>query len=120
MKDVSMRKDELLKKLEENRTNHRSTFEQAMDVYGKAITELLENLKQRALEGKVIPQRALYELPMPEDHTREYDVAIEMLHHDTRDVLVLSNQDFQRYHMNQWEWTQSFTANTESYVTGSY
>lgn len=116
MKDASVHKDELLKKLEENRTTHRATFEAAMVVYQEKMTELLGTLISRARDGKIIPHRALYDLPMPEDHTKEYDLAIEMLQMETRDVLIISEQEFRQYVLDLWEWSQSFTSNTRSYV----
>lgn len=119
MDDVKITKEDLLEKLKANRETHRATFELAIGVYQDKMTELLESLIERAKDGKVIPQRALYELPMPEDHTNEYDVAIEMLEHDTRKKFILNRREFARYFMDQWEWTESFTTNTVSYAAAS-
>jgi len=119
MDDSKILKEDLLKRLEENRSKHRDTFEQAMDVYQEKITELLLVLTTRAREGKIIPQRALYDLPMPEDHTRDYDVAIEMLKFDVRKKFLLTEREFKRYMMDQWEWTESFTTNTVSYAASA-
>lgn len=119
MDDSKILKEDLLKRLEANRAKHRETFEHAIGIYKEKMTELLENLIERAKDGKVIPQKALYDLPMPEDHTNDYDVAIEMLSLDVRKKFLLSERDFRRFVMDQWEWQQSFASNTVAYTTGA-
>lgn len=119
MDDAKVLKEDLLSKLKDNRENHRATFEMAIQVYQDKVTELLETLITRAKDGKVIPQRALYDLPMPEDHTTDYDVAITMLEMDTREKFLLTQREFRRYVMDQWEWTDSFTTNTVSYAAAA-
>jgi len=116
MRDVQIKKVELLERLQTNRDNHHGVYEKALDAYQAKVTELLESLVQRARQGKVIPQDALYKLPLPEDHTEDYNVAIEMLQHEEREILTLSQQEFRRYFLDRWEWEQSFHANTQSYV----
>jgi hypothetical protein len=118
VRDVQIKKEELLERLRLNRDAHRAVFEKAMDVYKVRMTELLESLIKRAKKKQVIPVAALYDLPMPEDHTNDYDVAIEMLEHEEREVLTLTQQEFKRYFRDEWEWEQSFLANTTSYIAG--
>jgi hypothetical protein len=119
MDDSKITKENLLERLEANRARHREVFELAINAYKDKMTDLLENLIERAKNGQVIPQKALYDLPMPEDHTNDYDVAIEQLKLDVRKKFFLSERDFRRFVMDQWEWQQSFTSNTVAYTTGA-
>lgn len=116
MQDVQMSKTDLLVRLRENRDKHHSTYEQAVVKYREAVEATLTRLLAEAKQHKWINHRALGALPVPEDHTEDYDVAIGMLEADQRDSLVLDNNDYRRYILDQWEWAQAFARNSLSYL----
>lgn len=62
-------------------------------------------------------------LEYPQDHSQDYDRAIEMMRASIFDEVVLSPQEFDRYVMNQWEWRNNFVSNSLHYansVTGCW
>jgi sensor c-di-GMP phosphodiesterase-like protein len=114
MDTITVRKSDLISTLETNREEHRSIFLKAQDRYRERFIELLEQRLEDARQGRSFDQ--WIRLPVPEDHTRDFDTAIEMLHWDTGENVTIDRHDFQRYVQNNWEWQQSFTANTVAYV----
>lgn len=114
MKTITVEKDQLLRTLRENRDRHRELFDKAQIVYRDQMIEELDRALQEARNGgKII--RA-FSLPVPEDHTSDFDTAINMLTWDTADTVELTHPEFRTYVENEWGWQQSFHANTVAYA----
>ena len=104
--EISVNKDELLVKLEENRAKHREIYEEAVVGYRKCVIEMLEERLDEIKDGgKINMSFAVVE---PQNHTREYDIAIEMVKMAVDDTIELDQHQFQNYVMDEWNWTQNF------------
>jgi len=114
MELITVDKAELLAKLRTNREAHREMFLKAQDVYREAMIAELDRALEEARTGG--PIKRSFALPVPEDHTADFDTVIEMLTWDKDHMVQLSYHDFQTYVQNQWGWRASFAANTESYL----
>jgi hypothetical protein len=114
MQEITVNKAELVAKLQANRDEHRSMFIKAQEIYREKMIEELDRALEEARRGDRI--RRAFSLPVPEDHTEEFDTAIEMLQWETADEVLLSQSDFMRYVQNRWQWQASFAANTASYL----
>jgi hypothetical protein len=113
MDTITVNKADLIHTLEKNRNEHRAIFEKAQEAYReKMIAELDRALDDAKNRRKII---RFFNLPEPEDHTADFDTAIQMLTWDTGDLVDLDRRDFKRYVQNKWEWDTSFAANTRSY-----
>jgi hypothetical protein len=117
MQTINVNKGELIEKIRANRDEHRSMFIKAQERYREAMIAELDRALQDARDGKKI--RRAFSLPVPEDHTQEFDTAIEMLEWEKATEVKITQQDFQRYVQNRWEWAASFAANTGSYLVES-
>lgn len=115
---VPVRKEELLKKLKENRLNHRSIFEEACEKYREAAIRELDNMLSDAKANKKI--RKVLALEEPQDHTKDYDRVIVMLEMCTKDEITISEEEFTKYVMDDWTWKHQFTSNATSYTGKSY
>jgi hypothetical protein len=113
MDTIVVEKSDLIERLKQNRDEHRAIFERAQSVYREKVIEELDRALDDAKNGRKILR--FLNLPEPEDHTREFDTAIQMLEWDTSGTVELTRRDFARYVQNEWEWRASFSANTESY-----
>lgn len=110
-------RDRLVKTLRENRAKHTETYTTALKEYKKAvITELEKNLVL-AKEGKQIGH--VLDLRMPEQHTADYDRAIEMFSLTTEQEIELDQDTFCQLVMDEWNWKNSFTSNTVSYAAAA-
>jgi hypothetical protein len=111
---VTVRKDELLKVLRANREAHRGKFERAYERFrGQAIAALRENLDAARVGGPVV---LVVGLPVPEDHTEDYDREIRMLEMHQGTEVEIASRLFDQIVMDRWGWKASFAANTESYL----
>jgi len=114
MDPVTVKKTDLLETLRRNRDEHRDLFLKAQKAYRKRwIKELERKLKEARNNEEIVQAIAL---PVPEDHTDDFDTVIQMLEWDQNDTLEISYRDFLTYVRNDWGWKVSFAANTESYL----
>lgn len=117
MELITVDKTQLLEKLRTERDSHKEIFERALEKYRERVVEELERRLTDIRAGKKI-QLAIG-LPIPEDHTKDYTTVIEMLEWDKGDEIELDMRDFARYVLGRWEWRDTWTANTASYVPGA-
>lgn len=113
MEKVTVKKSVLLEKLQANRADHRGIFEEALDGYRDAALEILEGHIERVRQGKV--EQIFVSLPMPEDHTKDYDRAIGMIEMSVDEEITLSEADFASYVQDDWRWKQQFLASNSTY-----
>lgn len=110
MKDITVNKDELLEKLEENRRDHRQVFEEALEGYRREVIRRLEEHIKETKEGK---NRDVYvSMPVPKDHTVDYDRAIAMVRMSVGNTITVSETDFAQYVMDDWRWQREFIENS--------
>ena len=114
MNTITVDKAKLMQTLVENRAKHRDTYFKAIEVYRAKAIEIFEEQLEALKAGK-LPERSL-RLPLPEEHTADYDRAVEMLHWHEGDTVELTEREFAQYVQDDWGWRQTFTANTTSYV----
>ena len=110
MEKITVNKTELLAKLEQNRSDHRGIFEEALAGFAReAERELNERLNQLR-EG--LRRDLVIRKPVPTDHTNDYDRAISMIQMSLGDTVTLSENDFAQYVMDDWGWQGQFLSNT--------
>ena len=114
MENISVDKDQLIKTLKKNRKKHVGIFEKAQVAYRERVVQWLDQTLDDAKNGREF--QTFITLPQPENHTADFDTAIEMLEWDKSPEVTLTQRDFQRFVQNQWEWRASFAANTQAYV----
>jgi len=110
--------DELLNTIIFNRDNHRDTFEQALTNYHNKAIEEFEKRIERIKKNKDF---SLYvNIPVPEDHTEDYDRVIKMLQMHKKageDFIEISEHQFSMYICDEWAWRKQWLTNTQSYTT---
>ena len=103
---VLLDRGDLLVQVEGNYAKHRDKFEEAMAGYKelalKYLNEQIERIKFNA------PEQVIVSLPMPEDHSDDYQRVIEMLKWSEDTTLELNEQEFSTYVLDQWGWQQGF------------
>ena len=113
MEKIRVNKAKLLATLEDNRSKHRQIFEEACDGFQRAVIKELETQLKRAKDG--IRQTIVVNIPAPIDQTKEYDRAIAMLKMSIDTEVLLSEQDFQCYVLDDWKWKQLFLTSSRAY-----
>jgi hypothetical protein len=113
----SAKKEELLQIVKKNREGHRALFLKAVDGYQvTALGVLKEHIKQ-IKENKLY--QVYFNLPVPEDHTNDYDRVIRMIEMDTREELELTEQEFKMYVMDDWSWKDQWSTSNSVYLSSS-
>jgi len=114
MRPIKVHKNQLQQKLEQNRTEHQKIFEEAIVGYrDEAIRQLESHIERIKANSKVV-RISVYVTP-PEDHTDDYDAAIEMLKWATGTDIELDEASFRHFVLNDWEWTRSFLSTNSAY-----
>ena len=116
MRTVRLDRDELVARVQENRDQHRSVFEKALEGYRERWIEELERRLRHVRRGRNINQ--YFSLPEPEDHTDDYDRVLTMARMSVDEVIELNEDEFAMYVMDQWSWKGNFTHTTAMYTGG--
>lgn len=110
---TNLKKDSLLGYLRDNRKEHRDIFEEAVEGYKKKAVELLEahiaRIKKSSLE------RVSVSIPVPVDHTRDYDRVISMIENTEDDVIELEEHEYAQYVLDDWAWQREFLSTNSAY-----
>lgn len=114
--DIRVKKDELLAKVRANRDAHRQLFLKAQDGFRARAIEELDQMLALARQGKEV--RLFVGLTAPEDHTVDYDRAIDMLEMSTDDIVTIDQEDFAQLVRNEWRWFGSAMATNSTYASG--
>jgi len=110
---VTVNKIALRKAVQENRDEHRKIFEEAVVGYKKRAVELLEDHIKRIEKGKI--ERIAVSLPVPEDHTHDYDRVLKMLDMSVAEEIELDEHRFAQYVMDDWQWQRQFLSDSSAY-----
>ncbi len=113
MDKVTVRKTDLLAALRENREAHRDIFNEACEGYQAEAIRLLEEHLQRIRQGK--REQVYVVLPVPADHTKDYDRVIRMVEMSVDDEIDLEANDFASYVMDDWRWKREFLTSNATY-----
>jgi hypothetical protein len=114
MRQVTVQKDDLMEIVKANRDEHRTIFEKAVEGYRKRAIEILEEHIERIKHGKV--ERVVVQLPVPQDHTADYDRVLKMLDMSVDDEVTLDEQAFAEYVMDDWHWQRQFLTDSSSFT----
>lgn len=130
---VRIKTEKLLKTLKENRLKHQEKYEEAMKGYKVLAKDKLEKLKNKTLDGietnfaaisdkidKFDPEERQmsdtvtlissmqFSLEVPENHTKAYDVAIEMANWEQREEVDILQSEFECFVLDDWDWSKDF------------
>ena len=113
MENVTVRKVDLLEALKANRRDHQAIFDEALEGYRDAVLQQLTQHLDEVQKGKV--KQVLINLPMPENHTKDYDRAIRMVEMSVHDEIEVDEHSFRQYVMDDWAWKRQFLASNAGY-----
>jgi hypothetical protein len=114
---VRLRKDDLIAAIRGNRDGHRAAFLQAQQGWHTIVLEELERRLADARAGRKV--NTIFSYPEPVDHTRDYDRVLRILDMSLDPELELSQQDFAKYVMDDWEWKAQWTQSTVAYAAAA-
>ena len=136
---VTINADKLLNKLQANLKKHKAEYEEAVVGYKQMATQRLKQELTRAsalleknfrvLELRidefdpseqnntvVLLDTVHFKMLVPQDHSKAYEVAIQMASWEENTTIDLLQSQFQCFVMDDWEWKDEFEAVTKRYL----
>ena len=114
MNQVKVKRADLLARVRTNRDAHRTLFLKAQEGYRKLVIEELDRMLKDAKDGLSI--RRSVTLTEPSNHIKDYDRVITMLEMSVDDTVTLDAHDFDRYVMDNWDWSRFALATNTAYA----
>lgn len=97
----------------------------ALEEFGQDVETQFKRLENKVEKKEILPYsiqvRGLQwatnlDLIFPENHTKDYERAIRMMQASIYNEVRLSEQEFDSYVLNNWEWKEKFLASNSYYV----
>ena len=103
--------------LRDNREKHHAEFLKAVEGFRAKAVKELNRLADEIRDGK-IPRTLALGLPIPEEHTADYDRAIRMLEIHQGETIELEEDAYSRLVDDDWGWKEAFSGTNAYYVNG--
>ncbi len=97
-----------------NRSQHRALYERAMEGYKIQVIELLTERLDQIKNND--PKQVVLNLPLPEDHTEDYDEIIGMLEANLAEEILLDQHTYRTYILDKWGWSAGWATSNTGYV----
>lgn len=111
--EVSVPTEVVKAKLQENLLTHRGIFEKAIERFRE---EAVRRLQERIDDIKSGNSTATYvQLPVPEDHSADYERAIRMLTMHTATTITLPESTYRQFYEDDWAWKERWAGTNASY-----
>ena len=126
---VNIEKKELLAELKKNKEAHVKQYEHAAKLYKQTKIEYLNSLKE-AIDARLNSVKpgddvnTHFDLRItvsePVSYEKQYDNAIRMLDLSTANSVLLGQNEFDQYVLDDWNWKQNWAANNLVIASGCY
>jgi len=117
MKNVIVKKADLLAALKENKQKHNTIHAAAIEGYWKELeAELKANLKL-ARSRKEGVMDVYVRVSAPQNHEDDYEKVIHMVECHEEELIELSDQEFDAYYRNNWHWRSDFLGSNTMYAS---
>jgi len=116
MKQVRVKKDDLLGILKKNKAEHREIFLKAQEKFREVAIKELDRMLKAAREGQPFVLERIARLIQPKDYTGEYDRAIKMLEMSVDETIEITSAEFQNFVQDIWNWSRDWALSNSGYV----
>jgi hypothetical protein len=115
--ELTVSKGQLLEVLKKNKITHENTYKQAIVEYRKQAGQALKKQLNNVEEGKKFS--LTFKLVKPLNYTNQYEKVIGMLEMSLEDKVLLSDNEYSQYVLDNWNWKTAFIGSTMSYTNNS-
>lgn len=114
---VTVKREELLAKLKENREKHVAEHARMVAARATAIVVDLRKALAVAEAGGDIADMTL-SWPLHDNMVESYDTAIAMLQMAVNVEMNISREQFEQFVLDRWPWKRNYTATNAGYLPG--
>jgi hypothetical protein len=104
---------QVLERLKHNREKHKKIVIEAREGYAKQAEKALSAELERLRKGKNVV--VTFSLQAPQDYTKVYDTAIEMLQMHTQPKIDLNSSQVRNLMQDEWDWKSHFLMSNSLY-----
>jgi hypothetical protein len=116
MRPVPVSKEELLGKVRANRVRHDGIYTEAIAAYRAKAAEWHQGQAEAANHGRQLERCLPGSIPEPEDHTGDYDAAIQMIEMAQATEIMVDEETFRRLVLDEWGWSDRWARTTSVYA----
>ena len=124
MREVKVRKFDLLVKICANKEKHIKEYKEACEGYRQQalvkideVTKHLVHKVQSLKEGEYIGLASIsFGLDVPQSHEKDYNQVIMMLEMSIDEEVTLKSDEFACYVMDDWDWQQNWKMSNSKYM----
>ena len=109
---ITVRKADLLLKLELGLEKHQVAFKKAAADHLIAVQTFLSEALDRANSGDISNVHLPHSLQAPGNFSKDFERAIAMIEMSTQDEIELDEKTFNQWVMGEWAWAGNFEAST--------
>jgi len=113
--NIKVTKANAIERIKANLTTHHEVFERAWSAYYLAAQEKTEQMLDAIKNGKVFDPSAVARLPIPVDHTDDYETVVDMLELMIGEEVVFTESEFSQYMRDNWAWKHQWVATASAY-----
>lgn len=114
LQEVKVDREKLLGTLRENKAKHVAEYESAVEAYRDKAEKALRKRAIEIRDGKTL-RKEVDDLPEPRSFVADYDRAIAMVEWSEEGQIVLEEQDFRAFVLDEWNWRGQFAGTTALY-----
>ncbi len=116
LSDVTVSVRDLIETVGDNRDSHGAVYEEALAGFRLAANRVLNDRIDEIANREVVSLR--FVLPIPEDHTKDYDRVLVMLKMTLDagcETIILDQREQEMYVMDEWAWKTTFSDTSTFY-----
>ena len=115
MNDVKVKKTELLETLHQNLGAHSTAVKGALAARQIDVLEYLEQTVEKLQQDSNYQPRESISFPIPKDNSDDYRRAIRMVEMTVDTIIELTEAQFDKLVMDNWNWKQDLIRTTSMY-----
>lgn len=116
--EIKVKREELLGKLRENRSNHLKHFEAAITGYHEKLRELAAQFSEQVEKDVAKADTKIFSIEKPRSYANVYDTLIGMLEMSVEDEITLDGDRYKMWCEDRWDWKDRFVGTVAAYSAG--
>jgi len=117
MKTINVNRKKLMDVVRGNLAAHIKEYTDMMEEYKKELIPQLQTLVVDAQNSTKNFKKTIY-LKEPQNHEKAYSKILSMLSMSVDEVIILDSREYDKYVMNEWEWSHEFAQAKTAYYKG--